>query len=113
MENVARRTPIVVTPEVAQYATREADPSREANWQQRGLQPMDFTTQQLSRMRQLRLCTMEFAAISGNKYIPTGYGMDELLRLYTANSQAILSENEIILRAMAPAAEHYYKGGNP
>jgi len=85
-ENVARRTPIVVTPGVAQYTTRqEPDPQRVANWRLRGLQEMDFTPQQLNRMRQLKLCTMEFAAISGNKYIPAGFGVDDLLRLYTAD----------------------------
>ena len=100
-ENVARRTPIMATPQVAQYSTREADPNREANWQHRGLQPLEFTSQQLARMRQLRTCTMEFVAISGNKYIPTGYGMDDLLRLYTADSPPILSENDLVVRSIA------------
>jgi len=101
-ENVARRTPIVVTPGVAQYTTRqEPDPQRVANWRLWGLQEMDFTPQQLNRMRQLKLCTMEFAAISGNKYIPAGFGVDDLLRLYTADRPDVLTEHDLHLRTMA------------
>ena len=101
-ENVARRTPIVVTPGVAHYTTREvSDPQRVANWQDRGLQEMEFTPPQLNRMRQLKVCTMEFAAISGNKYIPPGFDVDDLLRLYTADRPEVLTEHDLHLRTMA------------
>ena len=102
MENVARRTPIVVTPGVAHYTTRqEPDTQRVVNWRHRGLQEMEFTPQQLNRMRQLKLCTMEFAAISGNKYIPPGFAVDDLLRLYTADRPEVLTEHDLHLRTMA------------
>jgi len=106
-ENVARRTPIVVTPGVAQDTTRQApDPQRVASWRLRGLQEMEFGPQQLDRMRQLKLCTMEFAATSGNKYIPAGFGYDDLLRLYTADRPDVLTEHYLHLRTMAADKLH-------
>ena len=101
-ENVARRTPIVVTLGVAQYTTREvSDPKRVAKWQHRGLQELELTLPQLNRMRQLKVCTYGFAAISGNKYIPPGFGVDDLLRLYTADRPDVLTEHDLHLRTMA------------
>ncbi len=101
-ENVARRTPIVVTPGVAQYTPRQTpDPQRVASWRLRGLQEMEFTPQQLNGMRQLKLCTMEYAAISGNKNILAGFGVDDLLSLYTADRPDVLTEHDLHLRTMA------------
>ena len=99
-ENVVRRLPIVVTPIVAQYTTRPSDLQRVANWQVKGLREMEFTSMQLTMMRQLSISTIDFAAVSGNKYIPTGYGLDDLLGLYPADTPRVPKEHYLILRAL-------------
>ena len=38
---------------------------------------------------------MEFAAISGNKYILAGFGVDDLIRLYTTDKPDVLTEHEL------------------
>ena len=101
-ENLARRIAIMVTPSVAQYTTRDVDThERERNWQARGLTVMGFTPEQLDAMRQLKRSTMEFAALSGNKYIPSGFHVEDLLRMYAALAPAVLTENDMHLRLMA------------
>ena len=44
---------------------------------------------------------MEFAAISGSKYILAGIGVDDLLRLYTIDSPDVLTQHDLHLRTMA------------
>ena len=69
--DVLKHAPIVITPAEGEYSTTEiVPPQYVANWQARGMTMLAFTPDQLDRMRQLRDCSMEYAAISGNKYIP-------------------------------------------
>ena len=62
-----------------------------------------FTPDQLDRMRQLRDCFMEYAASCGNKYIPPGYYLEDLLRLYAADRPLSLTEHDTHLRSIAVA----------
>ena len=101
-DDVLKRTPIMITPAEGEYSTMEnVPPQKVANWQARGMTVLAFTPDQLDRMRQLRDCSMEYAAISGNKYIPPGYYLEDLLRLYAADRPLILTEHDTHLRSMA------------
>ena len=102
-ENMARRTEIVVSPAVGQYTTSQTPTAeREANWKARGLAPMEFTEAQLADMRALRECFIEFSAYSKNsRYIPLGYDIEDLLRLYVAREPPILRGNNLHLKMTA------------
>ena len=75
-ENLSGRTPIVLRPGVPHYTTSETvDPGRTA--------------------------TVEFAHFSANAcYIPPGYNIDDLLRLYMARAPPILEESSLHTRMM-------------
>ena len=91
-ENLSGRTPIVLRPGVPHYTTSETvDPGRESQWIQRGMAPLPLTAEQKADMVRLRTATVEFAHFSANaSYIPPGYNIDDLLRLYMARAPPIL-----------------------
>ena len=67
------------------------DPGREPQWIQRGMAPLPLTAEQKADMVRLRTATVEFAHFSANaSYIPPGYNIDDLLRLYMARAPPIL-----------------------
>ena len=100
---MARRTQIVVSPAVGQYTTSETViAERVANWRSRGLAPLEFTEPQLADMRYLRKCKIEFSAYTLNiRFIPPGYGIEDLLRLFVAREPPILLENNLHLKMTA------------
>ena len=101
-ENLSGRTPIVLRPGVPHYTTSETvDPGRESQWIQRGMTPLPLTPEQKEDMIRLRSATVEFAHFSANaSYIPPGYNIDDLLRLYMARAPPILEENSLHTRMM-------------
>ncbi len=87
-ENMARRTAIVLTPSAGHYSTTDSTyaPERVAAWEARGLTVFEFTEEQLESMRTLRTATFEFAALTGNKYMPPAFTLENLLRIYIAHA---------------------------
>ena len=102
-ENFARRTPIAITPGVGHYSAADTSyaPERVAAWQARGLTVLGFTEEQLDAMRTLRTATFEFAALSGNRYMPPGFDVEDLLRIYISQTPAVVTEHSTHLRVMA------------
>ena len=101
-ENMSGRTPIVLRSGVPHYTTSETvDPGREAQWVQRGMAPLPLTPEQKADMIRLRTATVEFAHFTANaSYIPPGYTIDDLLRLYMARAPPILEDSSLHTRMM-------------
>ena len=105
-ENMARRTAIVLTPSAGHYSTTDSTyaPERVAAWEARGLTVFEFTEEQLESMRTLRTATFEFAALTGNKYMPPGFTLEDLLRIYIAQAPGSWQQRWLSCSVTIPGA---------
>ena len=76
----------------------------DAAWEARGLRVFGFTEEQLESMRTLRTATLEFAALTRNKYMPPGFTLEDLLRIYIAQAPGIVTEHDSHLCCHEPGA---------
>ena len=101
-ENMARRTPIVATPEVPQYtADHSTTPQKAANFRARGQAPIPLTPDQIADAQMLRNVSMEFAILSNNRFVPEGLTVNDLMRLFVARNPNELKSADMIYRTVA------------
>ena len=68
-DNMARRTPIVATPEEPQYtADHTTTPQKAANFRARGQAHIPLSLEQIKEAQMLRNVSMEFAILSNNRF---------------------------------------------